>query len=91
MESDQAPSGVVTFMFTDIVGSTDLWDAHPRSMADALARHDALLHSAVSRNRGTVLKHTGDGIMASFVSAASVPSGVIASCTPMPGSVTVGS
>ena len=39
----ERPTGTVTFLFTDIEGSTRLWDAHPNVMRDALARHDTIL------------------------------------------------
>ena len=39
----QAPSGTVTFLFTDIEGSTGLWEAAPQAMRSALERHDAIL------------------------------------------------
>jgi class 3 adenylate cyclase len=42
-----APSGTVTFLFTDVEGSTRLWEVNRGSMGAALERHDALLRSAV--------------------------------------------
>ena len=59
-------SGVVTHLFTDIEGSTRLWEHEPERMRPALARHDALARSAVTHHRGTVVKTTGDGIHAAF-------------------------
>jgi class 3 adenylate cyclase len=41
------PTGTVTFLFTDIEGSTRLWKQHPQAMGEALARHDALLRAAL--------------------------------------------
>jgi class 3 adenylate cyclase len=41
------PTGTVTFLFTDIAGSTTLWEQHPEAMPSALARHDALMRQAV--------------------------------------------
>src|SRR3954470_11119878 len=64
------PSGTVTFLFTDIVGSTRRWEEHGEDMAAALARHDVLLSSAIEAAGGTVFKHTGDGVVAVFRSAA---------------------
>jgi DNA-binding SARP family transcriptional activator len=55
------PSGVVTFLLSDIVGSTSLWEQHPKAMADALRRHDELMHGAVAAHGGTVLKARGEG------------------------------
>jgi class 3 adenylate cyclase len=63
------PSGTVTFLFTDIEGSTGLWDAHPESMRLALARHDALLRAAVAGHGRTVFSTGGDGLAAVFARA----------------------
>jgi class 3 adenylate cyclase len=57
---------VLTFLFTDIEGSSRLWENHPDTMRQALACHDEILRSAVARNRGTVVKSTGDGLHAAF-------------------------
>jgi predicted ATPase/class 3 adenylate cyclase len=59
-------AGVVTFLFTDIEGSTKRWEQDPERMSGALARHDGLLRSIVEANRGTVLKMVGDGACAAF-------------------------
>ena len=59
-------SEVATILFTDIEGSTGLWDQSPERMRLALARHDALVRSVVERNRGTLIKFTGDGVYAMF-------------------------
>lgn len=63
MARDRAglPSGVVTFLLTDIVGSTRLWEAGSRSMATAVARHEDLIRAAVEANEGVFLKHRGEG------------------------------
>jgi class 3 adenylate cyclase len=66
-----APSGVVTFLFTDIEGSTRRWEADPDGMQVALAAHDEVLRSAIDRHGGWLFKHTGDGICAAFASARS--------------------
>ncbi|MEP6942349.1 MAG: adenylate/guanylate cyclase domain-containing protein [Betaproteobacteria bacterium] len=58
--------GAVTFLFSDIEGSTRLWELHPETMRDALARHDALSQAAVTAHGGTVVKTTGDGLHAAF-------------------------
>jgi len=63
------PSGTVTFLFTDLEESTRLWDQFPEEMRDALARHDELLRAGIERNRGTVVKTTGDGVYAVFTEA----------------------
>ncbi len=61
--SEQSP---VTFLFTDIEGSTRLWEQEPERMPPMMARHDAISRSAVERNRGTIVKMTGDGVHAAF-------------------------
>ena len=62
----QAPASVTTFLFTDIEGSTGLWDAQPARMREALARHDALARTTIEGHHGTVVKTTGDGVHAVF-------------------------
>ena len=59
-------SSVTTFLFTDIEGSTRLWEQQPERMQAALARHDTLAREAVETAGGTVVKTTGDGIHAAF-------------------------
>ena len=59
-------TGAVTFLFTDIEGSTRLWEQDPERMSAALAGHDALARAAVEGHRGTVVKMTGDGMCAAF-------------------------
>lgn len=60
------PLGTVTFLFTDIEGSTQLWEKHPEAMKSLLALHDSILKEAVDANRGVIIKTTGDGIHAVF-------------------------
>jgi class 3 adenylate cyclase len=48
--------GTVTFLFTDIEGSTRLWEQHPEAMLPALARHDALLRTGIEAHRGLTFK-----------------------------------
>jgi predicted ATPase/class 3 adenylate cyclase len=57
---------MLTFLFTDIEGSTSLWQQHPREMAKALAEHDALLERLITEHDGRIVKHTGDGVFAVF-------------------------
>jgi class 3 adenylate cyclase/DNA-binding XRE family transcriptional regulator len=64
------PSGTVTFLFTDIEGSTRLWEHHPQAMHAALARHDAILRDAIAAHAGVVFKTAGDGFNAAFAGAA---------------------
>jgi len=59
----------LTYLFSDLEGSTRLWERHPDAMQGALARHDAILRAAVEGCGGTVVKTTGDGLMAVFGSA----------------------
>ncbi len=72
------PTGTVTFLFTDVEGSTQLWERHPEAMQAALARHDALLRQSVEANHGTIIKTTGDGLHAVFAAAAEAASAVLA-------------
>ena len=53
------PSGTVTFLFTEVEGSTRLWEEHPDLMHDAMPRHDELLRDAVASHGGFVVKTTG--------------------------------
>ena len=64
------PTGTVTFLFTDIEGSTRLWQAFPAAMKEALARHHALLQEAIDAHNGYVFQIVGDAICASFRTAA---------------------
>ena len=56
----ELPSGTVTFLFTDIEGSTTRWESHPEAMRVALARHDALIRAAIVQHGGHVVKTMGD-------------------------------
>jgi predicted ATPase len=64
-----APSGTVTFLFTDIEGSTRRWEEDRQAMRSALAAHDEVLRRGVENAGGFLFKHTGDGICAAFSSA----------------------
>jgi predicted ATPase/class 3 adenylate cyclase len=63
-----APSGVVTFLFTDVEGSTRRWEADAGAMRKALVAHDEVLRTAIEAHGGYVFKHTGDGVVAAFAS-----------------------
>ncbi len=63
------PTGTITFFFTDIEGSTRLWEHHPEAMGAALQRHDALLRSVIESKGGYVFKTVGDAFCAAFASA----------------------
>lgn len=62
-------AGTITFLFTDIEGSTRLWEQFPDGMQDAVRRHDAILRAATEAWGGHVIKTTGDGMMAVFENA----------------------
>src|SRR5262249_49010480 len=63
------PSGTVTFLFTDIEGSTMLWERHKGAMPAALARHNTILQHAIIAHDGMVFKTVGDAVCAVFASA----------------------
>ena len=73
-----APSGVVTFLFTDIEGSTRRWESDADAMRSALAAHDEVLRTAIEAHGGFLFKHTGDGVIASFASPRSAIDAAIA-------------
>jgi predicted ATPase/class 3 adenylate cyclase/Tfp pilus assembly protein PilF len=60
------PSGTVTFLFTDIEGSTTRWEQHKQVMRQSLARHDAILREAIAAHEGYVFKTVGDALCAAF-------------------------
>ncbi len=60
------PAALSTFLITDIEGSTRLWEQQAAAMGPALAQHDGLLRAAVEAEHGTVIKTTGDGLLAVF-------------------------
>ena len=62
----EGSGGVTTLLFTDIEGSTRLWEREAANMSPALAQHDLLSRLAVERNGGYVVKMTGDGMYAAF-------------------------
>jgi len=62
------PTGVVTFLFTDIEGSTRRWESDADAMRSALAVHDKVLRSAIEAHEGFVFSHSGDGLAAAFSS-----------------------
>jgi predicted ATPase/class 3 adenylate cyclase len=72
------PAGTVTFLFTDLEGSTRLWEEHPQQMKDALARHNTIVRVAVESHNGVVFSMMGDGMAAVFASARDAVRGVLA-------------
>jgi predicted ATPase/class 3 adenylate cyclase len=73
-----APSGVVTFLFTDVEGSTRRWEADADAMRAALAAHDEVLREAIETHGGFMFKHTGDGVCAAFSSPRSAVDAAVA-------------
>ena len=63
------PSGTVTFLFTDIEGSTALWERDQVAMAAAVARHLTLLRAATEAHNGVLFKVVGDAVQAAFPTA----------------------
>ena len=73
----ELPSGTVTFLLTDVEGSTALWDEAPEAMRVALARHDALFDEAIRRHGGVDIRPRGEGD-SRFAVFASAPAAVAA-------------
>ncbi len=63
------PTGTVTFLFSDIEGSTRRWQEDPGAMQAALSEHDAIWRDVIDARHGYLFKHTGDGVVAVFPSA----------------------
>ncbi len=72
------PAGTVTFLFTDIEGSTRVWEDQSDTMRVAHARHDALLRQAIEENNGCVFKTIGDAFCAAFATAPDALSAALA-------------
>src|SRR3712207_9135728 len=62
----ELPTGTITFLFTDIEGSTRLWERHPEAMSRALARHDEILREAIEGCGGRGFKTVGDALCAAL-------------------------
>jgi predicted ATPase/class 3 adenylate cyclase len=62
-------AGTLTFVFTDIEGSTRRWQRHGDAMRDALERHDSMAADVIEGAGGRIFKHTGDGVCAVFGSS----------------------
>ena len=63
------PTGTVTFLFSDIEGSTERWETHPDAMRAAVARHETLMREAISRHGGYIFKTLGDAFCCAFATA----------------------
>src|SRR3954470_24278443 len=63
------PAGTVTFLFTDVEGSTAAWDTHHSEMSMVQARHDEIVRSAIERENGYIFSTGGDGVAVAFQSA----------------------
>ena len=72
------PTGTVAFLFTDLVGSTRMWEAHESEMAAALRLHDEALRSAIADQGGYVFSTAGDAFAAAFSSASEAAAAAIA-------------
>ena len=72
------PTGTVTFLFTDLVGSTRLWDQFPAEMEVALARHDEIMRSSIAAHGGYIFATGGDGFAVAFERAAGAVDAAIA-------------
>ncbi len=68
----------MTFLFTDVEGSTRRWEADADAMRVALAAHDAVLRGAIEAHSGFLFKHTGDGVLAAFASPSSAVDAAVA-------------
>jgi predicted ATPase/class 3 adenylate cyclase len=64
------PTGPLTFLFTDVEGSTKLWERNPEAMSKALSHHDELIRNAVEANDGFIFKTVGDAFYVAFSAAA---------------------
>jgi predicted ATPase/class 3 adenylate cyclase len=72
------PSGTITLLFTDVEGSTRLWEAEPQPMAQALRRHDEMLRAAIGQAGGFVFKTVGDAFCAAFATPQAALGAVLA-------------
>src|SRR5450755_1831770 len=67
--SRRLPTGTITFLFSDIEGSTARWERDRNAMSAAIVRHDVLLRSAIESHGGYVFKTVGDAFCAAFHTA----------------------
>ena len=76
--SRSLPSGTVTFVFTDIEGSTQRWERDRVAMQTALRRHDQLMRAAIAEHGGHVFKTVGDAFCAAFARAEDALAAILA-------------
>src|SRR5262245_44021904 len=74
----ELPRGTVTFLFTDIEGSTERWERDRVAMQSAVERHLALLRTAIEAHGGIHFKTLGDAVQAAFPSAPQAVAAAIA-------------
>ncbi len=72
------PSGTVTFLFTDIEGSTPLWERDPAAMRASIAQHHGILRATIEANEGQVFQIVGDAFQAAFALAAQAVQAAVA-------------
>ena len=85
----ELPQGTVTFLFTDLEGSTRLWEDLPDEMRDALVEHDAILRGAIEASGGIVFSEMGDGMAAVFASPTGAENRIEGADTTEPVSATI--
>src|SRR5690349_21439037 len=66
MVMSDLPTGTVTFLFTDIEGSTTRWEHHPAQMKEALSRHHAIMREAIALHGGALFETAGDSFVVAF-------------------------
>ena len=74
----QLPSGTVTFLLTDLEGSTRMWEQDPTAMKADMVRHDEILEKTIAGNRGFIFSRMGDGMAAAFATAGDAASAAVA-------------
>jgi class 3 adenylate cyclase len=73
----QPPSGTVTFLLTDLEGSTRMWEQDPDAMKAAMVRHDEILEKTITANGGFIFSRMGDGMAVAFSSAGNALSSAV--------------